>query len=324
MSTAVPININMFTLNTKCNAPEKENTCAIVVSYNPQASIFEKILRLSDQVGCVVVIDNGSSKFDRDPLIKVTQQSDRVHLILNEENIGQAKALNIGVKYAQEHEYCWLLTMDQDSLVDPDMLVNMSLAYQQCDSPDRIVSICPVLASYDGIAPSSRDNVQFRSFSGTKIEGLYSVTKIVITSGNLLSVDIFDEIGLFEEDFFIDYVDQEFSLRIFQSNYMAIQANKAVLYHNIGNTTQHSLFGGKILVANNSSLRTYYFYRNGIAVYKKYFFSDFPWVLQNFVKGFIFNLAKIILFESERKDKLSKAFTGLVHGFTGRMGKYHS
>jgi rhamnosyltransferase len=314
----------MFVPNIKDNIPTKDNTCAIVISYNPEASIFEKILRLSDQVDCVVVIDNGSSKSDRDPLIKVTQESNRVHLILNEENIGQAKALNIGVKYAQEHNYVWLLTMDQDSLVAPDMVVNMSLAYQQCNLIDRIVSICPALASYDGVTPPSDDNVQLRSFSGKKVEGLYSETKVTITSGNLLHVDIFNEIGLFEEDFFIDYVDQEFSLRLFQSNYRAIQANKAVLYHNIGNTTQHSLFGRKILAANNNSLRTYYFYRNGIAVYKKYFFSDFSWVIQDFVKGFIFNLAKIILFESERKDKLAKAFTGLVHGFTGRMGKYYS
>jgi rhamnosyltransferase len=314
----------MFTSNIKQNAPSRENTCAIVVSYNPESSIFEKILHLLDQVSRVVVIDNGSSKPDRDPLIKVTQQSDRIHLILNEENIGQAKALNIGIKYAQEHKYCWLLTMDQDSLVAPDMLLNMSLAYQECDLPDRIVSICPVLASYDGIAPPSEDNIRFRSFSRAKIEGLYSVTKLVITSGNLLSVDIFDEIGLFEEDFFIDYVDQEFSLRLFQSNYKAIQANKAVLYHNLGNTTQHSLFGKQLLVTNNNSLRTYYFYRNGIVVYKKYFFRDFSWVIQDFIKGFIFNLVKIILFESERKDKLAKVFIGLAHGFTGRMGKYNS
>jgi rhamnosyltransferase len=303
-------------------SPHKDNTCSIVICYHPEPSILEKIIKLADQVDRVVVIDNASNISERLPLTESLRRSDRIHLILNEENLGQAKALNIGVKYAQEHNYSWLLTMDQDSLVAPDMVENMSLAYQQCSETDKIASICPALASYDGISPPSDDKLQLRSYSGKKIEGLYSFIKIVITSGNLVNVGVFDWIGLFEEDFFIDYVDQEFSLRLFQSGYRAIQANKAVLYHNIGNATEHQIFGKQLLVVNNSSLRTYYFYRNGVAVYRKYIFSDSTWVVQDIIRGFIFNMVKIILFESERKDKLVKAWIGLFHGLTGKMGKY--
>jgi rhamnosyltransferase len=302
--------------------PTKENICAVVVSYHPESNIEGKITELIKQVAKVVVIDNGSSSEERVALTKASLDSSFVSLILNEENIGQAKALNMGVAYAKEQGYSWVLTMDQDSLVSPEMIDNMSIVYQQCKEIAPIASICPVLASYDGISPPPKTELQLRSFSGKKIDGEYSLIKIAITSGNLIDINVFNQIGVFEEDFFIGYVDQEFSLRLFRSGYRAIQANKAVLYHNIGDTTKHSFLGKQLMVSNSSSLRTYYFYRNGVMVYKKYILSDFGWVAQDFVRGFLFNIVKITLFESDRRNKLFNAYLGLIHGLIGKMDKY--
>lgn len=312
-------------MNTYEKPPQKENICAIVICYHPEASIEQKIGELAKQVDRVIIVDNGSFNHEKKYLYEVSKNCTQINLILNEENTGQSKALNTGIKQAKELDYGWVLTMDQDSLVAPGMVENMCCAYEKCTAHDRqVVSLCPVLASYDGISPPTDEELQLRSFSGKKIIGTYSRIKIVITSGNLLDISIFDKIGFFEENFFIDYVDQEFSLRIFNAGYSAIQVNSAVLYHNLGNTTEHYVCGKKLLVANNNSLRAYYFYRNGLAVYKKYIFQDFQWVLQDLVKGFIFNAAKIVLFESDRKDKLLKASIGLLHGLTGKMGKYTS
>jgi rhamnosyltransferase len=309
-------------MSTSLIAPSQYNICAVVVCYHPESSITEKIIDLAKQVDKVIIVDNCSDKLERATLVRSSQQSEKVTMILNKENIGQAKALNMGVNQARDWNYSWVLTMDQDSLVAPDMVSNMSAAYHQCDQRESVMSICPALSNYDGITPPTLEKMRLRSFSGKKIEGFYSYTKIVITSGNLVSIYAFDQVGLFEENFFIDYVDQEFSLRLFRAGYKAIQANTAILYHNMGNTTKQSFLGKELLITNNSSLRTYYFYRNGIAVYKKYFFSDFPWVLQNFIKGFIFYMVKIIMFESNRKDKINKAWIGIIHGFIGKMGKY--
>jgi rhamnosyltransferase len=312
-------------MNTYDKSPKKENICAIVICYHPEASIKQKIGELLKQVDRVIVIDNGSCNHEKDYLHEVSRNCSQIDLIFNEENAGQSQALNTGIKQAKELDYRWVMTMDQDSLVAPGMVENMCRVYEKFTLHDKhVVSLCPVLASYDGVSPPTDEELQLRSFSGKKISGIYSWIKIVITSGNLLDISIFDKIGFFEEDFFIDYVDQEFSLRIFNAGYKAIQVNNAVLYHNLGNTTEHYFCGKKLLVANNSSLRTYYFYRNGLAVYRKYIFQDFKWVLQDLVKGFIFNAAKIVLFESGRKDKLLKASIGLLHGSIGKMGKYTS
>ena len=302
--------------------PAKSNICALIISYHPEPSILKKITETLKQVDRVVVVDNGSNDVERQALLDASNQSDLVHLILNQNNLGQAKALNIGIKYIKEQNYRWVLTLDQDSLMAVNMIDCMSIAYQECDPQETVTSICPVLANYDGISIPPEDKIQLRSFSGEKIAGLYSPIKIAITSGNLINLDVFNDIGFFEEDFFIDYVDQEFCLRLFQHGYRTIQANRAVLYHNIGNTTKHLFFGKPVLAANNSSIRSYYFYRNGVMTYKKYFFKDFVWVCQDLVRGFIFNLAKIILFEADRKEKLNKICLGIGHGLINKSGMY--
>jgi rhamnosyltransferase len=309
-------------MNIHNQNPSRSNICGLIISYHPDPSIINKILETLKQVDRVVIVDNGSDDLERQALLNASNQSDRLHLILNQNNLGQAKALNIGIKYIKELNYKWVLTLDQDSLMAVDTIDCMSVAYQECDRQDTIASICPVLANYDGISIPSDEDIQLRSFSGEKISGLYSSIKIAITSGNLINLDVFNDIGFFEEDFFIDYVDQEFCLRLFQHGYQTIQANNAILYHNIGNTTKHLFFGKSVLVANNSSIRSYYFYRNGIITYKKYFFKDFVWVCQDLVRGFIFNLAKIILFEADRKEKLNKICLGIGHGLISKSGMY--
>lgn len=311
-------------MNIHNQVPIQNNICALFIAYHPDESIFHKITETLKQVDRVVIVDNGSNDLERKALVDASLYSDRVHLILNQENLGQAKALNMGIEYIQRNNYNWILTLDQDSLVSSDMIDKMSEVYQKCSHRDTVASICPVLASYNGVSAPVENETHLRSFSGEKVDGSYSKIKIVITSGNLLNVDVFDVVGLFEEDFFIDYVDQEFCLRLFQYGYQAIQSNRAVLYHNIGNATKHSFFGKSLLTANNSSIRSYYFYRNGIITYKKYFFNDFGWVCNNIMRGFIFSLVKILLFESDRKEKINKILLGILHGFAGKKGEYVS
>jgi rhamnosyltransferase len=311
-------------MNIHNECPTKSNVCALVISYHPESAIYSKVLAVISQVDRIFVVDNGSSEIEREPLVNARTYSDAVELVFNEKNMGQAKALNTGIELAKKCGYKWVLLLDQDSLLAENMVEAMSLCYKQYDDNQSVGSICPVLASYNGISPASLDSIELRSFSGIRVKGLFSLVKIAITSGNLINLDVFDEVGTFDEGFFIDYVDQEFCLRLSQASYKIIQANQAVLYHNIGNTVQHSLFGKRVLVANNSSIRSYYFYRNAIIVYKRYFFRDFMWVCQDLVKGCVINLLKIVLFESNRLDKSKKILLGLIDGLMNKSGEYKS
>jgi rhamnosyltransferase len=118
-------------------------------------------------------------------------------------------------------------------------------------------------------------------------------------------------------------VDIEFSLRLSKFNYRVLQSNSTILYHNIGNVKRHNFLGLKTILSNNdSSIRNYYFYRNGIITYKRYLATDLRWIVNDVLKGFLFRLAKIILFEEHRLAKMIEMFKGLLHGVLNIQGAY--
>jgi rhamnosyltransferase len=306
-------------------SPTILNTCAVVVAYQPDRQIIDRIMILLAQVNEVVIIDNNSNSVCREYLNQKIEQSENIHLILNDENLGIAAALNQGVKYALNQNYQWILTLDQDSIISSNFLEKMSIAYQECTYQNELASICPVLGLYDRDDLDDRNRVlQHRKCfqSDLAAVGTYTLTKTAITSGNLVKLEIFKTTGLFDENFFIDYVDHEFCLKIYKCGYKIIQSNDSLLYHQIGTPTEKVLFGHKIQVNNHNSLRKYYLTRNAILTYKRYFISDTIWVIKD-IKILLSYIVKMILFEHDKIEKLRSILLGFLHGAIGKTGKYH-
>jgi rhamnosyltransferase len=304
--------------------PSQNNTCAVIVSYHPDYQIIDRVKTISTQVNEVVIIDNNSNTLEREYLDKIIEQIRNTHLILNDENLGVAAALNLGVKYALKQNYQWILTLDQDSIVSPNFIESMSLAYQDCTYKNDLASICPVLGLYDrdDIDDNNRILQHKQCFqSDQKAVGIYTLTKRAITSGNLVKLEVFKNTGLFDEDFFIDYVDHEFCLRLYQHGYKIIQSNHSLLYHNIGFPTKKIFFGRKIQTSNHNSLRRYYLTRNAIVTYKRYFNSDIIWIIKD-IRILLSCIVKIILFEQNKTEQLGSILRGLLHALIGKTGKY--
>jgi rhamnosyltransferase len=304
------------------NYPTIKNTAALIVSFHPSRDLVSRIAKISPQVDRVLVVDNTPNDSDL-PVPLESINPTNFTLIANRSNLGQATALNIGVKQIIEWGYDWILLLDQDSLVSADFMESMSVTYQNYHSSDDVVSLCPLLVNYDGISEPNQASQKPWSFSGKPITGDAELVKIAITSGNLIRSNIFKQVGFFEDRFFINYVDIEFCLRLSKFNYRVLQSNSTILYHNIGNAKQHKIPGLKTISSNNdSSIRNYYFYRNGVITYKRYLFTDSAWIAKDLIRGFLFRLAKIILFEEGKVAKVFEMFKGLLHGFLNIQGAY--
>src|SRR5262245_51535183 len=94
---------------------------AVVVSYNGGSKTVRTIEALAGQVGSVLVVDNASGAASRELLDALSGRAD-VMLHFLEQNRGISFALNHAVRVARERGYRWLLTMDQDSLADRNMI----------------------------------------------------------------------------------------------------------------------------------------------------------------------------------------------------------
>lgn len=288
--------------------------CAVVVSYYPVAAIIENVSALLDQVDEVVIVDNGSGTATQE-LLEGLSCFPKVSVIYNEENLGIAAALNAGVKHAKAAGHQWVATFDQDSKVTPGMIMTMLKAYDAYPEKERVASLSP---RYRDKTTGSNWGSRLKS---PRCKALpYAESLVVMTSGNLVKLSIFDVVGYFNEALFIDQVDHEFCLRCATHGYKILEVNDAILEHGLGSPTQHKVFWIKLSASNHSALRRYYIARNGIYVYKKFLFSYPAWVAKDAYAVFK-EIIVLMLFERDRRQKLVAICRGVFHGVFGRLGK---
>jgi rhamnosyltransferase len=132
---------------------------------------------------------------------------------------------------------------------------------------------------------------------------------------------IFEKIGWFAPEYFIDCVDFEYSLRIRAAGYLIADAKNAVLLHAAGRADKNnSLSGFSFRPTHYSATRRYYISRNRIALYRKYF-RIFPrWIVQSMYDG-LRETIKCFVSEQDRSPKFRSFLLGTWDGLTGRMGK---
>src|SRR5215467_8106400 len=123
-----------------------------------------------------------------------------------------------------------------------------------------------------------------------------------LTSGSLIPTWIFDRIGYFASDFFIDCVDIEFCYRLRASGYYVADSKEAILLHSPGHPEKLSVMGFGISPTHHSAVRRYYISRNRIVVYRKYF-HVFPGLVLPYVYASLRETAKCFLAERDRVRK---------------------
>src|SRR5262249_50188855 len=116
------------------DGPRKDNTCAVIVSFHPDAEITSRLALISLQVARAVIVDNHSSE-DAIARLKAFTATKDVHLILNASNLGIAAALNQGINYAAAAGFSWVLLFDHDSTPIDGLLDAFAKQYLQ--RPDK-------------------------------------------------------------------------------------------------------------------------------------------------------------------------------------------
>jgi rhamnosyltransferase len=279
----------------------QNNVCGVIVTFHAQPSVLVNIMQLRPQVQHLVIVDNGSSKSELSPLYEAERELD-FSLIENGENLGIAAALNIGVRWAQAQNCEWVVLFDQDSRTTDDFIDKVMDSYLKAESREHI-----------GIV-SGR-------FRGPDID-IDRYDYFAITSGSLMPLRIFEEIGFFEERLFIDCVDDEYCLRLGRAGYLILITGKRVLIHALGTPVQYRLpFSTRTFYsANYGAKRRYYRNRN-----RAWLILHNWWRYPRWCKGSLSHMAKefikVLIAEDSRFPKLAYSLYGMLHGLIGRMGK---
>ncbi|MBK9098365.1 MAG: glycosyltransferase [bacterium] len=270
--------------------------------FNPEKAVIENINSYLDQTDHLYVIDNSESVSD---FVKVYyEKNKKVEYIFNNNNIGIAAALNIAAQKSLALGFQYLLTMDQDS-----------------KAPLNLVSSC--VSIFEGSNNVGLVTPIHGNKYGTHIKPVVSKTEKVtmaMTSGNLISLDVYKRVGGFDEDFFLDYMDIEYCFKLHLHHYDLIRINDLVLDHNEADLTEISIFKKKVHPHNHKPFRWYYKTRNMFLLRKKYK-NIFPELFSIEFNSYLRMIARLILFEKYKIRKIKMILLGWWDYLNNKKGK---
>lgn len=279
---------------------EVQSVLAAVVSFNDPDALDAGIPALLDQVGHVLIVDNGSEA-PTVAALRRWQGHPRVTVERLPTNQGIAEALNRAVSFMRRQPFEWLLTMDQDSVVHPQMLN----AYSQYHSQHpEVRCLIPTIEA-----------VGHRGAVSGPVE-------YAITSGTLVHRVVFDRIGLFWTELFIDGVDFDFSLRVRAAKLEIHLVADATMKHRLGDSQCRRRGLGRAHTSH-SPLRRYYIMRNTLFVARRHF-RQFPRFISRMLLIQIASVAAIVWFGPQRLQSICKMVLAVFDYSRKRLGSYDS
>lgn len=277
----------------------KCNICLVVVTYNPNELLLKNISATNASVREIIIIDNNSIK--KDVLNRVHELNfNNVRVVENEVNSGLAAALNQGVKYAIQNNNDYIITMDQDSYFKEGAI---EILYDVMEQNPDIALLGPDIINQ---FTQKRKYPEFKFY-----DGLFYLNGCIMQSGSIYRTSVFKNVGLFEEQLFMYYIDDDYCKRLV-TNYKIAICNKAILYHEEGENGKKKYGNKEYFYRKYSENALYFICRNCIYMIRKYGIYE--------SKRIIIEVKNIMMFQDNKMKLLLACRKGIVDGLLGKFG----
>jgi len=267
----------------------------------------------------IIVVDNGSSKenqkinrnnFNAEDFIVLDNTFSNIEysryniLIILDENLGFTGGNNIAFDISLKNKADYILLFNNDAIAETDTISKL-ISYSGGESITGGTiydyenhNIIQTLGTYT-FGWKGYSSVPHKLITEEKIQ-VASVSGACM----LLPAKILNEIGLFDDNFYLYSEENELSKRALIAGYNSYTIPSAKVYHK-----------GSATLGNESDLKFYYLIRNNIYFHKKhstkvhYIFIIFYQLGINVIKKF------------SSISKLKTLFYSVYDGMTGNMGK---
>lgn len=275
----------------------KRSVIAGVVTYNPEyIRLLQNLTELSKQVDDILIVDNGSTNIKELMNQFSLEITEHLTVIYNEENQGIAQALNQIMLFAKNTHYDWVLTLDQDSIIQPDLIDKYYKAALRKENFDVGMFTCLI---------------KDRNFADNKYEYQHSEeinVSYCITSAAFTNVKKYFATTGYDVDFFIDCVDFDICYLLREKGFRICRINYLGLYHEVGHGENRYFFRKKIVVYHQASFRIYYLTRNTIWMHKKH---RKTFSLKTMLRKLLTLWLRIVLYENDRAEKFKQFRLGI-------------
>jgi GT2 family glycosyltransferase len=277
----------------------------------------------------VLVVDNDS---EEDPTLALKREFPGISVLRNTKNLGVAGGRNIGIRYALQCGYEYVLLIDHDAYADSKMLSNLVAAANKnpdtgilgpkifLDNSDRVIwragctswkwtylhagneIIQRICRSAGKFPPPLFDTTRG---AGQKDIGQFDFEQEVcflIGCTQLIRAEVFRQIGLLDERFFpYGSEDIDFCARIKRAGWKIRYVPKAQCWHRVDSNL------------NDDYNRTFYNAKNILLLARKNLTSAYFWLL--FIPDFAFLSIPLIMLENlikKRPQRQKALFDAIV------------
>lgn len=294
----------------------KRRVAIVIVNYNTfldTRECVESLKKASRQVAdfTVVVVDNASTQVD--PEHEAFLQVNTIYL-RNQENKGFSGGNNIGIKYAIEQGYDYVLLLNNDTVVEPDFLDELVTRAE--NKGEFGIAIGKIYYDSDrsrlwyagGTVNMKLGMVYQRGFNELDVGQWDTEEEVQFVTGcmMLIPVDVIRKVGLLEESFFLYAEDLEYSLRMTQNGYKMYYIPSSVIYHKVGASS------GRENVSSNTQ---YYMVRNQLYCMRSYQKGFYGKV------GLCYNTLRYIKYILQKRYSLKVVIEAYLDCFKGKVGK---
>lgn len=282
---------------------------AVITAFNPDSALITVCTSVMDQVDVVVVVDDGSPEPDEEIFGRCAALGAVV--VRQDRNLGIGAALNAGILAARAHPSSTpdtaILTLDQDSSVPQGYVAALTRALGTAVRAGVRVAM---------VGPAQATGVRSARAGG---HGDVVFSREPIQSGLLIPAETLEEVGLFDDELFIDGVDTEYFLRAEARGRRAIVADDATLEHQLGRRHVVRLLGREIPVVHAATFRYYYIARNRIILLRRYRRADARWAAGAVLRD-LRHLAIVTVLVPGRIARLRETVAGVRDGLRSATG----
>ncbi|MDZ5649149.1 glycosyltransferase [Nitrospirillum sp. BR 11828] len=232
-------------------------------------------------------------------------------------NIGLAAAQNRLAVQALAAGADWLLLLDQDSVARPGLRAAFAAALATAPADTGLLAA-------RNVEPGVPDTPWVVSADGRRwtvvprMEGpLLSDLLLAPASGSLVSAAAFRACGPLRDDFFIDWVDVEYALRLRRAGFRLVAVRDALVDHRLGALTQVLVGGRSLAVTHHGARRRWFQARNAVWTWRLHG-RAVPALTGWTLRILASTVVKIAVLERGRGAKLAAVAGGLWRGLIQR------
>lgn len=295
---------------------------SVTVTYNGAAILgkhLESLQRQTRALDEIVVVDNASSDGTRELL--ATEFPDVTVLPLRE-NTGIAGGLAAGLAYAAlKKKYQWVWLFDQDSFPAPHALERLLAGLRYLPDDEEIAAMLGPVC----VHPASGMIFPSMAWRGSRLVPIFAdprreVTLVdsIISSGTLLRSNAVEAAGLPKTDFFMDFVDHEYCLRLRRYGFRIAVVRDSLLHHALGCPSTFNILGRTKFWTDHAPWREYYMIRNEVFT----IWVDYPkWSIKAFtVERLARHILDLLLFGTQKLACIKMICRGFSDGLSGKLG----